>query len=194
MIIGANKPNGRIVQDKSRLNAVRIGPGIETERLHARGLRHGALPLNPRRKVVLTRRVEGLERGDVLSVAAALRSDVRGLGYAALVGAELVAARSPKATSPSRVVRRAVSQKGQISPINGTNCTPQDSPCATRKVGVLKVRREIRGDSGGAAPLFVNLVVRTKPKRVGGGQRRPPAAALGRDGRCAATRRRRARA
>ena len=168
VIIGANKPNGRIVQDKSRLNAVRVGPGVERKRLETGGPRHDALPLNPRRKVVLTRRVDGLGRGDVLAVAADLRSDVRGLGYAALVGAELVAARGPKATAPSRLIRRAVSQRGQISPINGTNCTPQDSPCATRKVGVLEVRREIRGASGGRAPLFVNLVVRTKPKRVGG--------------------------
>ncbi len=96
-----------------------------------------------------------------------VRSDVRGLGYSALVGAELIAARGPRATAPSRLVRRSVSQKGQISPINGTNCTPSNSPCATRKVGVLEVRRPIRGEGGTAAPLFVNLVVRTKPKRVG---------------------------
>ncbi len=40
----------------------------------------------PRRKAVLSQKVEGLERGDVLAVTAALRSDVRHLGYNALVG------------------------------------------------------------------------------------------------------------
>ena len=166
VIIGANKPNGRIVQDKSRVNAMRVSPGVRVQRLRSSKLLRRSLRLRPRRKVVLSRKIEGLERGDVLAVAAAIRSDVRHLGYSALVGAELIAARGPRATSPSRLIRRSVSQRGQISPINGTNCTPMDSPCATRKVGVLKVRRDIEGPSGGSAPLFVNLVVRTKQKRV----------------------------
>ena len=166
VIIGANKPNGRIVQDKSRLNAVRIGPEAKLERLRSTKLRNRSVRLRPRRKVILSRRVDGLERGDVLAVSGDFRSDVRHLGYSALVGAELVAARGPRATSPSRLIRRSVSQRGQISPINGTNCTPMDSPCATRKVGVLIVRRDLVGDSDGSTPLFVNLVMRTKQKRV----------------------------
>ena len=91
---------------------------------------------------------------------------MRHLGYNALVGAQLVVARGPHATQPSRLVRRAVWVEGEISPLNGTNCTPVQSPCATRKVGAVKVRRDVEGDSGGPAPLFVNLVVRTKQKRV----------------------------
>jgi hypothetical protein len=99
-------------------------------------------------------------------VTAALRSDVRRLGYSALVGGELIVARGPNATQPSRLVRRSVWQRGLISPTNGTNCTPVQSPCPTRKVGVVKVRRDVRGASGAPAPLFVNLVIRTKQKRV----------------------------
>ena len=167
MIIGANKPNGRIVQNKSRLNAIRLAPGETARRLVTERLRRGSLRLRPRRKVVLSQKVDGLERGDVLAVAAALRSDVRHLGYNALVGGELVVARGPRAATPSRLVRRSVWQQGRISPTNGTNCTPVQSPCATRKVGVVKVRRDVRGSDGGPAALFVNLVIRTKQKRVG---------------------------
>ena len=167
MIIGANKPNGRIVQNKSRLNAIRLGRGETARRLVTKRLRRGSLRLRPRRKVVLSQKVEGLERGDVLAVAASLRSDVRHLGYNALVGGELVVARGPRAATPSRLVRRSVWQRGRISPTNGTNCTPVQSPCATRKVGVVKVRRDVRGSDGGRAALFVNLVIRTKQKRVG---------------------------
>lgn len=167
MIIGANKPNGRIVQDKSRLNAIRLSPGVRAERLVTRRLRRHSLRLRPQRKVILSQKVAAPERGDVLAVSAAIRSDVRKLGYNALIGAELIVARGPKATAPSRLVRRSVWQRGQISPINGTNCTPVQSPCPTRKVGVVKVRRDVRGGSGAPTPLFVNLVVRTKQKRVG---------------------------
>ena len=167
MIIGANKPNGRIVQNKSRLNAIRLAPQVAAQRLRTKHLRRGSLRLRPRRKVVLSQKVDGLERGDVLAVTAALRSDVRRLGYNALVGGQLVVARGPRATTPTRLVRRSVWLRGLISPINGTNCTPAQSPCVTRKAGAVKVRRDVRGGSGGPAPLFVNLVIRTKQKRVG---------------------------
>ncbi len=167
MIIGANKPNGRIVQNKGRLNAIRLAPGVKAERLRTSKLRRGSLRLRPRRKVVLSQKVDGLKRGDVLAVAAALRSDVRRLGYNALVGGQLVVARGPRATSPTRLVRRSVWLQGMVSPVNGTNCTPAQSPCVTRKVAAVKVRRDVRGGSGGSAPLFVNLVIRTKQKRVG---------------------------
>ena len=166
MIIGANKPSGRIVQNKSRLNAILLEPGVHAHRLQTGNLRRRSLRLRPQRKVILSQRVDGLERGDVLSVGAAIRSDVRRLGYNALVGAQLIVARGPRANAPSRLVRRSVWQEGLISPLNGTNCTPLQSPCPTRKVGVVKVRRDVRGGSGGPAPLFVNLVIRTKQKRV----------------------------
>ncbi|MFL5870600.1 MAG: hypothetical protein ACJ75R_05930 [Solirubrobacterales bacterium] len=167
MIIGANKPSGRIVQNKSRLNAVWIAPGVHGQRLRTGKLRRRTLRLRPQRKVVLSQRVDDLHRGDVLTVSAAMRSDVRQLDYNALVGAQLIVARGPKGNSPSRLVRRSVWQEGLISPLNGTNCTPVQSPCPTRKVGVVKVRREVQGGSGAPAPLFVNLIVRTKQKRVG---------------------------
>lgn len=166
MIIGANKPSGRIVQNKSRLNEIRLAPGTTAERLRSSRLRRRSLRLRPRRKVVLSQKVEGLERGDVLAASAALRTDVRRLGYNALVGAELIVARGPNATEPSRLVHRSVWQQGRISPINGTNCTPVQSPCLTRKVGVAKIRRAPRGGSGAPVALFVNLVIRTKQKRV----------------------------
>jgi hypothetical protein len=166
MIIGANKPSGRIVQNKSRLNAITLEPGVRGHRLQTGKLRRRSLRLRPQRKVILSQRVDGLQRGDVLAVGAAIRSAVRHLGYNALVGGQLIVARGPRANAPSRLVRRSVWQEGLVSPLNGTNCTPVQSPCATRKAGVVKVRRDVRGGSGGPAPLFINLVVRTKQKRV----------------------------
>jgi len=166
MIIGANKPSGRIVQNKSRLNAVIIDAGIRGQRLKTTKLRRRSMLLRPQRKVILSRRVDGLRRGDVLAVSAAIHTDVRRLGYNALIGAQLIVARGPRANDPSRLVRRSVLQDGLISPLNGTNCTPLQSPCPTRKVAVAKLRRDVEGGSGAPAPLFVNLVVRTKQKRV----------------------------
>ena len=63
--------------------------------------RRRRLPLRPQRKVVLSRRVYELDRGDALAVSASIRSDVRQFGYNALVGAQLIVARSPGATPPA---------------------------------------------------------------------------------------------
>ena len=166
IVIGANKPSGRIKQGKGHVSVVRVSTEAHTEWLRKDRAERNSLPLRPRKKVVLSQRVQGLERGEVISAVGTLRSDVRHLGHSALVGAELIAARGPRASSPSKLVRRSVSQKGVLSAINGTNCTPLDSPCLTKKAGVLEIDRSIRGESGGPAALFVNLVVRTKEKRV----------------------------
>ncbi len=166
-MIGANKPNGRIVRGKGEVSALRIRPPSPPARVLKRSKpRDRKLALNARRHVVLTRRVSGLERGDKLSVNSHLRSDVRHLEYNALVGAQLVLTRSPSATRPSRLVRRITSRGGTISQLSGTNCTPVKSPCGTAKVGVSSIVGKPVGHSGHPVSLFVNLVVRTKQKQV----------------------------
>ena len=148
VVIGANKPSGRIVRGKGEISALRIRPPTPApDALTSREPRRRTLPLDARRRVVLSRRISGLERGDVLAVTASMRSDVRRLGYNALVGAQLILARSPGATRPSAVVRRSASRNGVISQVNGTNCMAVKSPCGTRKVGVLAIRRTPAGDS-----------------------------------------------
>ena len=172
VVIGANKPSGRIVRGKGEISVMRIRPPTPApDTLSTREPRRRTLPLDARRRVVFSRRVSGLEHGDALSVAASMRSDVRQLGYNALVGAQLILARAPGATRPSAVVRRSASRKGVISQVNGTNCTAVKSPCGTRKVGVLRMRRTPAGDSGHPVTLFVNLVIRTKQKQVARNQR-----------------------
>jgi hypothetical protein len=167
VVIGANKPNGRIVQGKGEVSVLRVRPPSPPPRaLRTDRPRRGSLPLNAQRHVILSRRIGGLERGDKLSVIARLRSGVKHLGYNALVGAQLVLARSPGATRPSRLVRRAVSRGGALSQLSGTNCTPVKSPCGTAKVGVASIRRNPIGRSGAPVALFANLVVRTKQKQV----------------------------
>ncbi|HEX5955132.1 MAG TPA: hypothetical protein VFY37_04280, partial [Solirubrobacterales bacterium] len=131
IVIGASKPSGRIKQGKGHVSIVRVSPEAHTEWLSKDRAERNSLRLRPRKKVVLSQKVQGLERGEVISAVGTLRSDVRHLGHSALVGAELIAARGPRASSPSKLVRRSVSQEGVLSSINGTNCTPLDSPCLT---------------------------------------------------------------
>ena len=167
VVIGANKPNGRIVRGKGEISVLRIRPPSRPPRvLETNRPRDSRLALNALRHVVVSRKISGLERGDKLSVVSRMRSDVRDLGYNALVGAQLLLARSPRATRPSRLVRRIVSRGGTLSRLSGTNCTPVKSPCGTAKVGVASIVGKPVGNSGHPVSLFANLVIRTKQKQV----------------------------
>ena len=193
MIIGANKPNGRIVQNKSRLNAIRLAPGETARRLVTERLRRGSLRLRPRRKVVLSQKVDGLERGDVLAVAAALRSDVRHLGYNALVGGELVVARGPRAADPEPPraalgLAAGPDQPGQRHQLHA-RAVPVRDPQGRRRQGASRCPWR-RRRAGGAIrqPRHPHEAEAGRPRA------RRPAAAAGRTARGSRATSRRARA
>ena len=168
MIIGSNKPNGRIVQNKSRLSAIRLAPWRDAPSACGPATCAASRYACARSaRLVLSQKVEGLERGDVLAATAALRSDVRHLGYNALVGAELVVARGPTRPSPSRLVRRVGLAGGRDQPRQRHQL--HAGPIAVRDPqgrGRQGAPRRRRAAPARRRPLFVNLVLRTKQKRV----------------------------
>jgi hypothetical protein len=169
LVIGANKPSGRIIQDRGRINAIRLHPGSQPPPPMevTRKRRHRSIPLDETRTVVLSRRLDGLTKGGQLAVLARYRADVSRLRYTARVTTHLILARSPRATKPSpRVARMSSSLQGQIAEANGSNCTKVQTPCPYTKVGVLRMRRDARNRGGHRIPLYVNLFVVSNPKRA----------------------------
>jgi hypothetical protein len=173
LVIGANKPSGRIVQDRGRINAVRLRPGSQPPppTQVTRKRRHRSVPLDAARTVVLSERLAGLRKGAQLAVLARYSADVSRLRYSARVTTHLILAAGPRATKPSRrVAKMSSSLQGQIAEANGYNCTKVQTPCPYTKVGVLRMRRDARNRRGHRIPLYVNLFVVSNPKRA---QRRP---------------------
>jgi hypothetical protein len=169
LVIGANKPSGKIIQDRGRINAIRLHPGSQPPPpvKVTRKRRHRAIPLDETRTVVLSKRLAGLRKGAQLAVLASYRADVSHLRYSARVTTHLILARSPRATQPSpRVARMSSSLQGQIAEANGSNCTKVQTPCPYTKVGVLRMRRDARSRAGHRIPLYVNLFVVSNPKRA----------------------------
>ena len=70
LVIGANKPGGRIVQDRGRINAIRLRPGSQPPppMKVTRKRRHRSVPLDATRTVVLSKRLAGLRKGAQLAV------------------------------------------------------------------------------------------------------------------------------
>jgi len=166
LMVGGQRPTGKIPQDRGRINAVRYRDVLPsefrttaTQRLH-----RGSLPPDFRRRVVISKRVRGLERKEQLAVSALMRTDISHLPYAVRTSAYLILAESRRATRPGEFVKSHVVRFGEISENNGSNCTKPPGTCTYRKVGVLEMRRDAGRHRGRPRPLYVNLVTVLGPK------------------------------
>jgi len=168
LIIGANRPDGTIHQDKGRINAIRYRPSAQpdppVEQTSKR--RDTRVPLNEDiATVVYSQRLGGLDRGEQLAVTALVRSQVRHLAYNARTALQIVVANAPRATRPSPLVGRIATHEGEITENNGINCTQKQTPCDSPKVGVVEMLRDARAPDGDRVPLFVNVVAIYAAKR-----------------------------
>lgn len=172
LIIGTDRPNGTVEQDKGRLNAIEIPPGERPafKRFRTRRLRTRTMPVKEDggRRVVYSARLPALRRGDVLAVEARQRTDISHLPYAAYISDEILLAGRPRATRPAR--HSIAAEGGYITEANGFNCTHGPSqyrtPCISAKAGAISIKRTSRGRHGRLRPLYVNLVSRSKPKHA----------------------------
>jgi len=170
LVIGGNKPDGRIVQDKARLNVIRFRNDAEKLAKTVRGgLVRTTVPLDLNKRVIYSVKLDRLDAGDVLDVTVDARAHVGHLPFPALVGSQLVLAEGPREEHGRRFVKRVASLNGEITENSGTNCTQAKTPCPVHRTGVLTLRKDVRRRNGDPRPLWVNLVVRSTAKRAEGG-------------------------
>ena len=160
LAVGGLRPDGTIPQDRGRINAIRyrnagpaVGRVIRSGQPHRR-----RLPPDLAKRVVYSARLDRLQRGEQLAVAATMRTDISHLRYAVRTSARVILADSPRATRQSPLVKRVAVGQGEISENNGSNCTQDEGTCTARKVGVAEIRRD------SPRPLYVNLVTVLGPK------------------------------
>jgi hypothetical protein len=178
LIVGEDEPDGSTVQDKGRINAVRLHPDPEgtgpvrsysTADPVATSLQVGdQSTLN--HTVIFSQPLQNLKDDEQLAVSANMNTDNSALPYNTLIQSKLILTDGHRATTVSDAARKDSTLNGEIAEGNGFNCThlqftslmtgsPWDNPCLTQKVGVIRMIKD--GDK-----LFVNLVVGTKA--VGG--------------------------
>jgi hypothetical protein len=187
MIIGEDEPDGTTIQDKGRVNGVRLRPDAsgpepddEVTRFVSDDPAVTNVPVRNKlaegKEVVFSQRLDDLRRDEQLTVSARLSTDMAHLRQndRILVNSTLILAKRPESTGQGNLVKRVVEEKGEIAEANGFNCTPQTTPCLTRKVGVARMLKRAKKRSGERVPLYVNLVVGST---AAGGQV-PPGATL----------------
>lgn len=154
LLVGQNEPDGTVLGDMGRIDATRLRPGsqaapspIEEARRRTR-----AIPARKQETVVYSQPLDDLAADEQLAVRAKLVTDAAHLPYPARITTRLILADDPSQTDLGGRARDVAAFRGAITAANGFNCTPEDSPCTTRKVGIARITR-----SPGKR-LFVNVV------------------------------------
>jgi hypothetical protein len=164
LLIGEDEPDGRVVSDKGRLNAIRFSPGDQptvppqitnTPLITSVPIRKGE------KVVVFSQLLDGLERNDQLAAIAGMTTSIEHLPYNVLIRSRLIVASTPTGTTSGRRVKDLTDPNGEIAEANGFNCTQRNPICLTNKVGVITMRKDAEDDAGDPIPLYANLVFNT---------------------------------
>ncbi|MGH2994484.1 MAG: hypothetical protein ACRDL1_13250 [Solirubrobacterales bacterium] len=164
LLIGEDEPDGTVVPDKGRLNAVRFAPGDQptVPPLVTGTLLTTSVPIRKGDDVVVfSRELTGLERNDQLFALAGMTTSIEHIPYNVLNRSRLILAPDPTATAPGKDVKSLTEPKGEIAEANGFNCTQRNPVCPTNKVGVITMRKDAENDAGDPIPLYANLVFDT---------------------------------
>jgi hypothetical protein len=175
VVVGADTPSGRVRQDKGRLEAVILrGDGLASDAGRTQHRVERRVPVADAGKsglrVIYSLPLRGLERGDAFVAEARQRMKIHHLPYPVFVGTQMVVGRSKQDVSPGKLARQIVVQAGQVTEGNGFNCTrgnsAYESPCITRKIGLVRVQRDAVDGRGRPVTLYLNLVANAAPKRA----------------------------
>jgi hypothetical protein len=168
LVVGGNKPDGYIAQDRGRISAIRLhGRGSpDLRKLQTRKFRNRKLRMNRRKRVIYAIRVP-VRGGDVIAASAKLIMATGTVPYRFRTGAQLITARSATETSSRGYAKQGVSESGEVGEMNGFNCKQSRPRCVLHKTGMLWVWKRSRATR---MPLFVNLVVEVNPKRATAGR------------------------
>jgi hypothetical protein len=172
IVVGADTPGGSVRQDKGRLNAITLHKHVPpAKRYRTQDVRSHWIPIAPEgkagRRVIYSQRLTNLHKGDVIEASARHLVTISSVPYPSFVGTQLILTHGPHAVSPTGVARGAVSTNGQVTEMNGFNCThghsAYRSPCRTTKAGAVRIQHSIsrRGDP---IPLYLNVVCAGKAK------------------------------
>jgi hypothetical protein len=170
IVIGADRPDGSILQDKGRLSVV-LSKRASAAPQHQRTSRrvHGRVPVTRGDDwtSVYSIKFSNLRRGDILVAVAKQRTSISPVPYNVFVGTRIILAGRRDAARANRLSRRVSSLSGQFTEGNGFNCTHGRSayrtPCISRKAGLIEIHRPPTR-RGRPVPMFVNVVSHLRPK------------------------------
>lgn len=173
VVLGADRPDGSVAQDKGRLNVVHTAAGLPGPSEHFSGdLVNTSLPLREqgkaKRRVVHSIPVPGLSKGEVIAVDGSYLATIDPIPYNTFIATRVILADSPIAGVTSDVAKPVGQFRGAVTETNGFNCTQGASgfrtPCTVEKAGAIRINQDATDPATGQPlTLYVNLVGSAKP-------------------------------
>jgi len=173
VVLGADRPDASVAQDKGRVNLVQAHPDVPAPTSAAtEALVNTQLPLtiddSEKRRTVYSMPIVAPLKGEVLSFDSSFTTNISALRFNTFISSRVIIATDPTATKSSGIAKNAIPLKGQATESNGFNCTLGRSgyanPCTTVKAGSVRFARDVVDKSTGApATVYLNVLAGAKP-------------------------------
>jgi hypothetical protein len=184
VVLGGDRPDGSVAQDKGRLNVVHARADVPApSEQSTTELVNSELPLTEgskeKRRVIHSLAISAPRKGEVLAFNAGWKATIDQLPFNTFLSTRVIVAEAPTATSPSGLARSAPQLRGLAAESNGFNCTQgrsgYPSPCDVAKAGAIRfIKDAVDPSTGLPATLYLNVVAAAKPllaRRVKGDER-----------------------
>jgi hypothetical protein len=169
VVLGADRPDGSVAQDKGRLNIVQSeGSAPGPAQAGSATLVSSSLPLmeSNKRRVVYSVPIPAPTNGEVLAFDSSYVADLSGLRFNTFIATRVILAETSTSTKPSGLARES-SNRGNATEANGFNCTLGRSgytnPCTVAKAGATQITADALDPTGLPATLYLNVVASAKP-------------------------------
>jgi hypothetical protein len=177
LVIGADTPSGGIRKGMGRVSALVFPTGLHprTQRTVSTRRVHRTVQMDRSGgwTSVYSVKLPHPKTGDVIVARARQILDVSHLGNAVFDSSQIILAQDRQKVRPGPVARRSGTPRA-FTESNGFNCTQGPSayqtPCLSRKAGLITIERTPVDGQGREVPLYVNLITRgflktAQPKR-----------------------------
>jgi hypothetical protein len=175
VVLGADRPDGSVAQDKGRLNVVQARAEVPAAAgSSSNQLVNQSLPLTEgkreKRRVVYSVPITAPKKGEVLTFDASFRADISQMRFNTFIASRVIVTDSPTATSPNGAGKSSSLFRGDATEGNGFNCTLGPSgyanPCTVVKSGATRITRDVADPISGPGTLYLNVVGAGKPLLV----------------------------
>jgi hypothetical protein len=173
VVLGADRPDGTVAQDKGRVNLVQAHAPAPAPSVSASNqLLNPELPLtitdSEKRRVVYSVPIPAPRAGEILTFDASFMTGISAIHFNTFISSRVITAETPVSTDAKGIAKRAIPLKGQATESNGFNCTLGSSgfanPCTVTKAGAVQFTRDVVDKSTGQpATIYLNVLAGAKP-------------------------------
>ena len=174
VVLGGDKPDGSVEQDKGRLNVIQAHGDVPAPKVTSTNdLVSSKLPLgvddSDKEQVVYSMPIKAPQKGEVIAFDTRFTANINALHYNNFIASQVILAQHPDVTRTRGIAKRADPLNGKATEVNGFNCTlgqsGYPSPCTSVKAGALRFKRDVLDkDTGEPATIYLNVLAAAKPK------------------------------